>query len=56
MKWFLVFYVCSSVMPDMGSSCLRERLMILDMPSREVCEQVVALNKFINTQCWGKPS
>lgn len=59
MKWYLIFYVCFSQGGDpgivQGYRC-PERMVQIETPSREVCEQLKEANRFMNMECWGKPT
>lgn len=58
MKWHLIFYVFFSSGGDPGIISGYQaptRQARVEMPSREICEQIVALNKYQTMECWGKP-
>jgi hypothetical protein len=58
MMWFLVMYVCSGscggIDPGItGYVPQRDRIEIA-MPSRDVCQQIEALNS--GSECWARPA
>jgi hypothetical protein len=58
MKWFLVGYIVFASGGDAGivqGYVTPSRQYQLAMPSQEVCQQIVTLNKFANLECWAKP-
>jgi hypothetical protein len=56
MKWFLVIYLfnCASIAESNLEKCPTVMQKII-MPSKEVCDQVKALNGDLS-ECWAKES
>ena len=57
MKYYLIFYVFFGSGGDPGiipGYQAPSRMAQVEMPSLEICEQVRAINKFQNMECWAK--
>lgn len=57
MKWFLIGYFIFSFGGDTGMNqgyTPSSREIRVEMPSKEICEQIKDLNKFANFDCWAK--
>jgi hypothetical protein len=54
MQWFLILYVTVCV-PYQTEQCAGAAQMVrIEMPSREVCEQIAAVNKDHLPECWAQ--
>lgn len=58
MAWFLVFYVAYSTGGDPGIVMGYQaptRMVQVEMPSQETCEQIAKMNLYMSAECWAKP-
>jgi hypothetical protein len=57
MKWFIVGYLIFTSGGDPGiiqGYTAPTRQYQIEMPSEEVCKQILEMNKFMNLECWAK--